>query len=85
MNKFIYVFSESDRDALLSHGYVLIREPKVKKAPVRMKKGAKDADTDVVAVPEKEERKYWVFANKTVKDMVFNSLGDYVLSDTLTF
>ena len=76
--KFIYVFNESDRETLLAHGYVLVKEPKKKRAA---KKAAKEgAEAEV-----KEELNYWVFANKTVKDLVFDSFENYVLSDTLTF
>lgn len=31
MKKFIYAFSESDRDILLSHGYILLKADNIKK------------------------------------------------------
>lgn len=80
MEKFIYVFSENDKNTLLQHGYQLVQEPK-KKKPTRTKKGEKAEEV----VEEKEELKYWVFLNKSVRDMVFYSLDNYVLSNTLTF
>jgi len=82
MDKFIYVFSEEDKNTLLSCGYTLLKEFKPKKASTSKKKGAKDEDAEV---PVKEEPKYWIFANRSARDMVFNSLGHYVFSDTLTF
>lgn len=81
MDKFIYVFSEADKNTLLLNGYTLIKEPKQKKSSGRPKKGEDEKEDQV----EKEEVKYWVFANKTVRDLVFSSLENYVFSDTLTF
>ncbi len=81
--KFIYVFNETDRDTLLSRGYVLMKEPTQKKSVSKAKKNTKEKD--VQEDVEKDVVKYWVFANKTVKDMVFDSLENYVFSDTLTF
>lgn len=81
MEKFIYVFNEADKNALLSRGYVLVQSPKKKKSAGRPKT-KKDADAEVV---EKEELQYWVFENKSVRDMVLYSLDNYVLSNTLTF
>lgn len=90
-DKFIYVFNEKDRDELLFHGYDLIQEPKAKKA-TKKKTKSKDAEVStkgkkkepVVDEEEKEEVKYWVFLNKTARDMVFSKLDNYVFSDTLT-
>ena len=86
-DKFIYVFSEADKNALLSHGYVLLQEPKATKATVKKKAKAKDGDEvdDIEEVKEvKNEVKYWVFMNKSSRDMIFNKLEKYVFSNTLT-
>ena len=90
-DKFIYVFNEKDKNTLLAHGYELIQEPKAKKTPKKkakakdeefsMKAKGKDAET---VEDTKDEVKYWVFLNKTARDMVLNRLEGYVFSDTLT-
>lgn len=81
-NKFIYVFNEADKNVLLSHGYELIQEPKPKKVAPK-KKSAKDKE-GVEPEEVKEAVKYWVFLNKSTRDTVFNSIENYVFSDTLT-
>lgn len=79
-DKFIYVFNESDRDALLSHGYILLQEPKSKKTTAK-KKSAKDKEEP----EETQETRYWVFENKSTRDLVFNNLDTYLFSNVLTF
>ena len=84
MDKFIIVFSEADKNTLLNSGYELIKEPKQAKKKASTKK--KDAKSESEsAVVEKEEVKYWIFLNKSVHDMVFNSLESYAFTNTLTF
>ena len=80
MEKFIYVFSESDKDLLLSHGYSLIQEPKPKKVAPK-KKGAKGKEE--IELEEIKEVKFWVFLNKSTRDIVLDSI-EYVLSNQLT-
>lgn len=80
--KFIYVFSETDKNSLLSHGYELIQEPKPKKSTIK-KKTAKGKET-IEPEEMKEEIRYWVFLNKSTRDLVFNSLENYVFSNQLT-
>ena len=83
--KFIYVFNETDKNTLLSHGYVLVQEPREKKAPIKKKTAkGKNAEAEIETPTEvREEVKYWVFANKSTRDLVFNSLEKYVFSNQL--
>ena len=83
MEKFIYVFSEADRDALLSHGYVLLKSPK-KKRPVKQKK-VEDEEVKEIKEPQKEEIKIWIFANKSARDMILDSMDEYAFSNILTY
>jgi len=79
MEKFIYVFSERDKNLLLEHGYILIKEPKKKRVP---KKKVSEENQEENT---KEELKIWIFANKLVKDMILDDLESYVFSNILTF
>lgn len=83
MEKFIYVFSESDRDILLSHGYALLKSPK-KKRPVKQKK-AEDGEEKEYIEPQKEELKIWIFANKSTRDKILDALDEYAFSNILTY
>lgn len=83
IEKFIYVFSESDKDTLLSHGYDLIKEPKKKKTAPKKRINSKLKD-EVDVEPIKEEKPYWVFLNKSARDMILKSLDNYVLSNQLS-
>lgn len=89
LGKFVYVFSEEDKNVLLNHGYTLLREPTIKK-PKKNTKGKFAETKDAVDCQDEWAEaiigsKYWVFENKTSKDLVFESLGKYAFSDSLTF
>ena len=75
MEKFIYVFSESDRDTLLRRDFTLAKEPKKKRGKAKPTEDEKAT----------EELSVWVFYNKSVRDMILDSLDHYVLSNVLTF
>lgn len=79
--KFIYVFNEADKNLLLSRGFELVQEPKAKKASTKKKSAKSKDDAEVEEV--KEEVKYWVFLNKSARDMIFNSLESYCFSNQL--
>ena len=81
MEKFIYVFSESDRDLLIAHGYTLIQEPKNKKRKPKTKKVSGDESP----VEEKEPVKTWIFENKSTRDVVLDDIDIIVYSNILTF
>lgn len=85
MDKFIVVFSEHDKDALLSHGYSLIQEPKPKKAAPKKKTAKGKEVAEEVVEDIKEPVLYWVFLNKSAKDLILDSLEFYVYSNQLNF
>lgn len=82
MEKFIYVFSESDRDLLLAHGYTMIQEPKSKKRKTSTKAKKTSEESPV---EEKEPVKTWIFENKSTRDIVLDDIDIIVYSNILTF
>jgi len=81
MEKFIYVFSEEDKNTLLDHGFVLAKEPR---KVVSKKKATEETQADK-AVKKKKEMKVWIFYNEATQVRVLDSLSEYALSNILTF